>query len=291
MEKVKHWFWKNCWRQDEICRDIIEKNPDLAHVYILLGDIHSAQGLSEDAVKNYEEALKIDNSAIDAHIALVRLYMQSGKLVLAEKQCNMVLSVIDPDNYQIQLLLSSIYEQQGKFDESIGHLNQILEKKPEDLIALTQLSILYLETSKYDEALREADKVFKLSQSVNLPPIVYFVKGSVLLQKKDYTNAILQLRKATEKLPRLAHAHYFLALALAENDQIEEAKTEFKTTIDIAPTFLPAQIGLARLLTRDGWHKESIKLCKNILDLDPENVDAMQIIGMASIKIKDFKDC
>ncbi|MDR4503160.1 MAG: tetratricopeptide repeat protein [Candidatus Scalindua sp.] len=273
----------------DVCVEILEKNPELTRVHILLGDIHTAQGLNDDAIKDYNEALKIDNSVIDAHTALVRLYIANGNLDLAEKQCNTALSVNDPVNYQILLYLASIYEQHGKFEESIGLLERILEKKPDDLMAHTQLSILYLETLRYDEALREAEKVFKLGQSVNIPPIVYFVKGSVLLQKKEYTTAIFQLRKATEKLPRFAHAHYFLALALAENDQIEEAKTEFNAAIDIAPSFLPAQIGLARLLTREGWHKESIKLCKNVLDLDPENVDAMQIIGMAYIETRDFK--
>lgn len=273
----------------DVCGEILEKHPDLVDVHILLGDIHTAQGLRDDAIKDYNEALKIDNSSTAAHTALAKIYLQSGNLGLAEKQCNAALSVNAPDNYQILLYLTSIYEQQGKFEESIGLLKGILEKRPDDLMAHTQLSILYLETSKYDEALREADKVFTLGRSVNMPPIVYFVKGSVLLQKKDYTNAIFQLRKATEKLPQLAHAHYFLALALSENDQIEEAKTEFNTTIDITPTFLPAQIGLARLLTREGWHKEAIKLCKNILDLDPENVDAMQIIGMVNIKSQDLQ--
>jgi superkiller protein 3 len=59
--------------------------------------------------------------------------------------------------------------------------------------------------------------------------------------------------------------------------------------LNIVPEFIPAQMGLARLLMRDGWQKKTIEMCKNILDTGPENVEALQIMGTAYIGIQDFK--
>ncbi len=274
---------------EEICRDIIKKNPNFTSAHTYLGAIHFAQGFIDDAIADYKKALQLDDSLTDTHIALARLYMQEGNLDLAEKECNMVLSQVDPHNYQVKMLMPAIYAQQGKYDEGITFLRQTLEHKPDDIMANAQLSSFYLITSRYDEALSAADKVFKLSPNAALPPIVYFVKGCVLLQRKDYMNASVVLKDATIKLPKLMQTHYYLALALAESGRAEEAKTEFQSAINIDSGFIPAQLGLARFQARDGRHKETVEICKSILHTEPENVDAMQIMGMAYIRMQDFE--
>ena len=274
---------------EDLCREIIEKDPDFINAYTLLGEIHFSLGLIDDAIINYKHALKLNNSIIRLHIALARLYMNSRKLDLAEKQCDLVLSEIEPDNYQIRILLSTIYERQGKYEKAVASLKRILEKKPDDIIARTHLGLLYLRTSKYDEAFSEAEKVSELSPGA-LPPGIYFVKGSVLLQRKDYVNAIALLKEATVRLPKMVEPHYFLALALTAGGRIEAAKSEFKTAINLAPQLIPAKIGLARLLTKDSWQEEAIEICKDILEIEPDNVDAVQILGMAYMRLKDFEN-
>ena len=274
---------------EDICRDIIERDPNYKNAYIRLGEIHIAQGFIEDAIIDFEDALKLDNSLINGHVALIKLYMQADKIDLAEKQCNVVLSGIDPDSYEVQIFLSTIYEQQDELSKAAACLKRILEKKPEDVTAHVQLGLLYMKMSKYDDAFAEAEQVYKKSPSSS-PPAVYFIKGNVQFQRKEYVNAISSLKEVTKRLPKLAQPHYLLALALTERGQIEEAKREFRTAFDYTPGFVPAQLGLARLLVKDGKHKETIELCKNILEIEPENVDAMQILGMAYMGARDFKN-
>jgi len=273
---------------EEVCREIIEKDPNYVQAYTLLGEIHLLQGLIDDAIIDYKHVLDIDNSSVKGHIALARLYMSKSNLDMAKKECELILSELEPDNLQVQILLSTIYGQQGEYDESVVFLKRILEKDPENVMAHTQLGLVYLKLSKYDEAFAEAEQVFKLGPSA-LPPAVYFIKGSVLFQRKEYLNAIPLLRDAILRLPGQVEPHFFLALALTEIGRIEDAKTEFKTAIDLAPIFIPAQLGLARLLSREGWQKETIELYKNILEIEPDNVEAMQMLGQAYIKERDFE--
>ncbi|MHC4183261.1 MAG: tetratricopeptide repeat protein [Planctomycetota bacterium] len=105
---------------EEMCRSIIASDPNYINAYTRLGEIHISMGLIDDAIIDYKDALKLDNSLIDAHVAIIRLYMQADKIDLAEKQCDVVLSEIDPDSYEVQIFLSAIYEQQDELGKAAG---------------------------------------------------------------------------------------------------------------------------------------------------------------------------
>lgn len=277
---------------EDVCRAIINEKSDFIDAHTLLGEIHFSQGLIDDAIADYQHVIKLDNSVIDAHIALARLYMNTGKLDLAEKQCNTVLTEIDPHDYHAGIILSAIYEQKGKFGEAVKSIKQVLEKKADDVMAHTQLAFLYLKMSKYDEAYSEVERISKLTpaEQQSVRAAVSFIKGRVMLHRKKYIDAIIHLQEAVVRLPKLVETHYMLAIALAEGGRIEEAKSEFQAAINLAPEFVPPKLGLARLLTKKGWQKETIKLCNDILVLEPENVDAMQILSVAYMRENDFKN-
>ncbi|GAX60606.1 hypothetical protein SCALIN_C13_0119 [Candidatus Scalindua japonica] len=270
-----------------ICRAEIERNPNNKNAHTCLGAIHTAQGLLEDAIIDYENALKLDSKLLSARMAIARLYAQRNKIVLAEEHCNVVLTEIDHDNYEARMLLSLIYEQQGEFQKAVECLKNILKEKPEDLAVHIQLGLFYLKMSKYDEASKVVELVHKINPVI-LPPLIDYIEGCVLFQRKDYENAIVLLKKVTEKISDYVQSHYVLAIALAEKGKIEEAKAEFRTTIDLAPGFITAQIRLIRLLEKDGDYNEMVRLSKDVLTIEPENLDAMQILGNAYIKLRDF---
>ena len=274
---------------EDVCRTVIEKDPNFVQAYDMLGNIHSSQGLIDDAIVDYKHMLEIDNSSVNGHIALARLYMSKKDLDTARKECELILSELEPDNIQTQFLVSTIYQQQGKYDESIASLRKILEKQPENVRALTQLGLILLITAKYDDAFSEIEKAFKLGEGRILPVVAHFIKGSVLLQRKEYKNAITYLKDATIRAPKGSQFHYFLAMALSQVGRIEEAKTEFMSAIALAPDFIPAKLNLAKLLAADGLQAEAIKLCEDILKIQPDNVDALQISGVAYMATRDFE--
>ncbi|MCP5004842.1 MAG: tetratricopeptide repeat protein [Planctomycetes bacterium] len=274
---------------EDICSEIIVENPELPHVHSLLGEIHFEQGLVEDALIDYKNALKLDDSTLGAHIGIIKILLSEKKFVLAQEQCKRALSDKNSENYQALILLSTCYEQQGKNEEAIKVLKQVIEKRPEDIGAHVRLSILYLRASGFDDAWSEAEILSKISPAEALPPVVYFVRGYVLLYRKDYKSAVVQLTEAAARMPRMAHSHYVLASALVETGKLEQAKTEYSTAINLAPEFIDAQLGLAVLQLRERKYSEAIQLGKDILRTDPENIAAMQIMGTAYLKNKDYE--
>ena len=252
---------------ENICKDVIEKKSNLTRAHMVLAEIHLAQGLIGDAIKNYEDALQIDNSLKNVHFALARLFQQEGQFDLAVKQCNLILS--EPAEtesdyyYKTQIFLSNIYVEQGDIEKAIECLNDVLDKRPDDVIAHTKLAMFYLQISRYDKAQPEVQIVERLSSSLSRPGLSYFVKGCLLIHEKDYINAIRPLTKATVKLPNVMQAHFNLAIALKECGRIEQAKTEFYTAIE---------------------------QCKSMLKIEPENVEALQIVGTSYMNIQDYEN-
>ncbi|MCP4269145.1 MAG: tetratricopeptide repeat protein, partial [Candidatus Brocadiaceae bacterium] len=69
---------------EEACRDTIEKDPDFVKAYAMLGDIHSFQGLIDDAIMDYKRMLEVENSSVNGHIALAGLYVNKKDLDMAK---------------------------------------------------------------------------------------------------------------------------------------------------------------------------------------------------------------
>ncbi len=274
----------------DICREIIERDKSYLKAYTKLAEIHLSQELLDDAISDYKDLLSIDNSNLESHIALAEIYLIKGDVDLSVKECKLILSDIEPDNLKTHFLLSSIYAKKGEHDEAIELLKQILEKKPNNINAHLQLGFLYLSLSKYDEAFAEAEQVFKI-EPPETPLAAHFIKGCVMCTKKNYREAIPLLRKATVGMPDMVEAHYFLAQSLAGLGRTEEAISEFKSTLNLAPAFIPAKVHLARILSKTGgWEKETVRQCTEILEIKPDQIEALQLLGMVYIENKDFKN-
>ena len=274
---------------EEVCLGIIEINENFVQAHLLLGEIHAKQGFAKDAIADLKKALSIDNSNINAHIAIIELYMKEDRSDLAEKQCKEALTTVDSDNYQIRMLLSSIYDKQGKPEEAISVLKKTLENKPDDVLVHAQLSVLYLKEGKFDDAFNEAGTASKLATVQPLPPVVHLVKGVVLIQRKEYKSAVIQLTDAVKMLPTVSDSRYYLGIALMETGRKEQAITELRAAINLAPEFVPTKLNLANILAKDGDLKGAIDLGNDVLFLDSKNVAAMNILGMSYIKLGDFK--
>ena len=341
---------------ESICREILEKSPELIKAYICLGKVHQAMGFTEKAILDYKKALTInnesllihselinlykqtgkldllkehcnetlelDNTFMPAHIELIQLYIQQGNLDLAEKQCNMVLSDIEPDNYNVQSLLCSVYERQGKHNESVTVLQSILKKNPDDVATHIKLGLLYLKLGKYDETLHEVEQVYKANLA-SMPPVIYFIKGSAQLEKKDYENAEKNIAEYLEfgetfkgyfNMARIKYAMgnyneciYYCKSGLKLNptnvklrsilgetylqkNMLKNAIDEFTTIINTNFDFLPAYLSLADIMNKIKQPATAALLYKAVLNRDPNLVKARIGLGQSYILLGKNED-
>jgi tetratricopeptide (TPR) repeat protein len=121
----------------------------------------------------------------------------------------------------------------------------------------------------------------KLSQEPGSPED-YYELGSILLEKKLFTQAIFQFQKAlkSKKLDPASEIaaliHNALGYAYAAQEQYDLAIREYKDALKIVPTYLIALKNLAFAYERKQLTSEAIETYQSVLDLDVDNAIAQK---------------
>jgi tetratricopeptide (TPR) repeat protein len=177
-----------------------------------LGMQLQGSGQVQEAIRHYEQALRLDPDLADAHVNLGMALMQTGRI-----------------------------------QEAIGHYEQALRITPDFAkghnelgIALARLGRLTEAISHYEQALRIEPASFEAHNNL----------GIALQQSGRIQEAIEQYKQALQINPDFAGAHNNLGNALAQTGKIEEAIAQYEQVLKLLPDFAPARNALARLQAR-----------------------------------------
>ena len=69
-------------------------------------------------------------------------------------------------------------------------------------------------------------------------------RGKDLMEKRDYSHALLEFTNAAKLMPKDAEAHYLLGLALLESNRAPQAVSSLQTAVRLDPKHAAAQIKL-----------------------------------------------
>ena len=176
---------------------VTEYSADFAASRHNLGNLYSNQGMTEKAIENYQEAIRIDNQFFPAKINLAMLYNRIGSNEDAEK---LLLEVVVNQSemgdafYSLGLLQAEM----GKYDESIGSLQKAAQLSPDRSriwINLFKLLDFKNETEKAQKALH---KCLELE-----PRNLEFLYAQIefLLKQKKEKEAVNIAKKILEYYP------------------------------------------------------------------------------------------
>jgi tetratricopeptide (TPR) repeat protein len=110
-------------------------------------------------------------------------------------------------------------------------------------------------------------------------PEKYLASGDKYFKSGKYNEAILEYRNAVARNPRLARAHYQLALALLANQSLRDAFKELQETVDLDPGNVEAQLQLAPMLIEAKRFDDAKAAVNKVLSADPNNARAHAILG------------
>lgn len=223
----------------------------------LRAKIESVQLEAERAklTENYEEAKakyhiiidSLDKQNDNAYYQLAIIQLQGNKLQDAEINAEQAVR-LSPDNKWYIDLLAKVYIKSGNTQKAIKTLEQVIEKNPMDADSYFDLAYLYLQTSQSLNAIKTYDAFEKN----------YGVEESVVLQKEK-----IYLRM----------------------NQLDNAANEVKKLIDAFPDEVSYLGMLAELYSLNGKKDKANEVYQQILQLDPENAQAL----MASADIDASK--
>jgi tetratricopeptide (TPR) repeat protein len=113
--------------------------------------------------------------------------------------------------------------------------------------------------------------------------------GRVAVQEGDMETARTVLNKALELSPNLARAHFFYAKVLRADGNYDGTVEHLRKVIAQYPRDRVAQNDLGRVLFLQKKYQEAIDQLQNVLDIDPEDLQAHYTLMLCYRGLGDTK--
>ncbi|MDA8082447.1 MAG: tetratricopeptide repeat protein [Nitrospiraceae bacterium] len=138
-----------------------------------------------------------------------------------------------PQNLQALFSIEGVLERQGRWAESLKYIDDILDIDEDNLTALYRKREMFEKQGRWDDL--------------------------VLLQKAVIKYIHNEKEKKNEQ-DRLVGYKYEYGRDSLENNQLDKAKKAFKTVLRLEKDFIPAVLGLAEVMLREGESEEAVNL-------------------------------
>jgi len=113
-------------------------------------------------------------------------------------------------------------------------------------------------------------------------------RGKQLLEKRDYSRALLEYRNAAKAMPRDAEAYFGMGMAAMGNGDFQNAYNALETAVALNPGHHEAKLRLAQLMASVG-DPESVKAAEQStleeLALNPNDPEMLRTLALAQLKL------
>ena len=245
--------------------DTVAKRPGNAFARNNYGNILAQAGRLEEALVQYEAALRIDpgyaDACYDAGNALKRL----GRLPEAIARYRQALRAKTglPD---VEDALGRALEDAGRPDEALAHFEQAVRLDPNFTDASNDLGEALARTGRLPEA------IARFEQALRINPTwaeMHNNLGDALRMAGRLPEALAQYEQAVRLKPDFMAARNNLGRALAEADRLPEAIALFEQTLQRDPAAIDARNNLGTVLLLAGRAPEAITQFEAALRLNP----------------------
>jgi tetratricopeptide (TPR) repeat protein len=135
--------------------------------------------------------------------------------------------------------------EQGKYEMAEKRYQEILDKSPGNLYALSNLGVVYFRSGQVGLAEATLKKALAISPN---DEFVLTTLGIVHYRECNFDDALAELKKAVEINPSSATAHNYLGIAAGQKGRTREAEREILQAIANDPDYADAHFNLAVIL-------------------------------------------
>ncbi len=154
---------------------------------------------------------------------------------------------LNPRNIEVLFSLERLMEKTGRWADALRYIEEILDLDDENLSALYKKREIFERQEKWDDL--------------------------VFVQKTILKNEHAEKNKARERQNLVGYKYEYGRHSL-ENGDLEKAKKAFRTVLRLEKDFIPASLGLAEVLLREGESEEAI----NLLEKEYEHTSSMIVL-------------
>lgn len=245
----------------------IEIQNDYAPAFSDLALVNFHQGNFEEGVIYLQQAINIKPDFGEALINLSQSASVFFKNTISEgiefiKSLNFANDKINEIYLLFHKLILNVYP-----DISLQLLRKILENEPNNLLASWELSTLFFNQNKCQEAIDILENLVDIYNH-ELDARIYFNLGRCWLKLEDCQKAIVNLRKSIEINSSLTEAYYFLGIALFKTGNLEEAINILKQQLNLEVNSPLTLAYLGFILANNQQFEESIFYFKKAIEVN-----------------------
>ena len=269
-------------------QEALRLQPDFPEAHNNLGNVWArTPGRQNAAVGEFETAVRLRPGFAEAHYNLgTSLERISGRTEDAIRQFEETLR-LKPDFAEAHYNFGTVLEKvPGRLNDAVSQYREAIRLRPEYVEARANLGNALAIAGQSDEAISQYEEAIRLK-----PDYVeaHYNLGNLLKKMPGRQNeAIAHYEVALQLRPDYAEAHNNLGNALNAAGRTREAILEYEKTLRLKPDFVAAHLNLAiALLGVPERASEATGHLKAVLQLQPENESARRIMaGLNAAQMK-----
>ena len=224
-----------------------------------------------DAVPAFEKSAEINPASLQALTNLGKaciILQQPARAVEPLKRARLINPLHKPAS--IQLVTAYIALQQ--FAEAEAICDELYAASPYDAEILQHYGIIKKLQNDFLAAIAFFDQALAMQPGA-IPVMIN--KALALQSAGRVDDAISLLQEVTEKAPTMAQAWHIMAMAWLAKADLEHVILCFEKAFELDPGNIEAGIQLAKSYRHVGRTTECEAACKKILEVDPDNAEAL----------------
>jgi len=263
------WYWQN---SETLWKHAIENTSQNSVAQNSLGTVLLEKGDLEQAVRHYEEALKVEPDSALIHSDLGKALEREGRIDEALFEFRRALQ-LSPNSADSFYDLGNISMDKGQSEQAISYYERVIQIKPDFAGVYNNLGNAHLRLGQLDEAIANYRKAVALRP--DLPDAQYNL-GNALSNKGDFDEAIACYEASLQIRPNSARVHNSLGVALAAVGRTDEALEHLEYSLRLDSNKPETHRNMAHVLAQLGRRDEAITQLTETLRLRPADPETMQ---------------
>ncbi|HTL11586.1 MAG TPA: tetratricopeptide repeat protein [Bdellovibrionota bacterium] len=289
-------------------KKFLKTNNESAAAYYYLGRAEQARNHPSDAIVAYRKAVDLRGLFPQASLALGYVYETNNQTDQAIATYKDLFDQAQDDGAANRL--ATVYLKQEKYEEALPYLEAAAAGDTEGLNVQVKLGLVYMELKQYPKAIKSFEEILKENPGSDR---VHYYLGSLYEQVGDLGKAIEHLKLVTSdsnlfkdsaihvtyllkqggrrdeareyiigaihKEPYYPAFYIFEASLEEEDNRVGNAVGILEEAVSRFPGHEKLRYYLGSLYDREGKVEKSLTQMQAILELNPENVDALNYIG------------
>lgn len=259
--------------------------PDLSNWHYSRGVCLARTNRPDDAIREYEAAVRVDPANAKAHYNLGMLLQQKGRAAEAAAH----LDAVSATGYyadETRLAKAQLLANEGRLDEAAAEIDTILTNRADDVKALMLLAGVREKQGLTGDAVVCYRRVLEKNPD---DADVHYNLGVTLAVAGRHSEAIESFRSAIEIRPEFFAAWNNMGASLVQLNQYDGALTAFGKALEIDPASREAVLNLTYTLSKQSMHEKVIELLSEWVKTHPDDGDAHLRLGdaLAALNRKD----